>query len=79
MLTTDGKWKRVKPVRGGVTINCGALMAQITKKYIKATIHRVAPPPEDQYGQERLGLLYFACFNVCLIVSRVLIVTHIDS
>ena len=31
MLTTDGQWKWVKPVPGGVTINAGELMSHMTK------------------------------------------------
>ena len=63
MLTSDGLWKTVKPVKGGITVNAGELLKHMTKDFVKATIHRVAPPQDDQLQYERLGLIYFVCFN----------------
>jgi len=63
MMTKDGSWKWVKPVPGGVTFNAGELMSHVTKGYVKATIHRVHAPPEDQRNVNRLGLIYFSLFN----------------
>ena len=33
--------------------------------YVKATIHRVYAPPDDQIGYERLGCIYFCNVGVC--------------
>ena len=64
MLTTDGTWKWVKPVHGGITINAGELFSHLTIGYVKATIHRVHAPVDDQINSERLGCIYFALMNV---------------
>jgi isopenicillin N synthase-like dioxygenase len=64
MLTSDGKWKWVKPVPGGITINAGELFSHMTSGYVKATIHRVHAPVDDQLDYERLGYIYFALMNV---------------
>ena len=64
MLTTDGVWKWVKPVPGGITINAGELFSHLTKGYVKATIHRVHAPVDDQISEERLGCIYFSLMNV---------------
>jgi isopenicillin N synthase-like dioxygenase len=66
MLTTEGVWKWVKPVPGGITINAGELFSHLTKGYVKATIHRVHAPVDDQLGEERLGCIYFSLMNVRL-------------
>ena len=63
MLTKDGDWKWVKPIRGGITVNAGETLAIKTKDYVKATTHRVAPPPDDQLQYDRLGLIYFSQMN----------------
>ena len=64
MLTAEGVWKWVKPVPGGITINAGELFSHLTKGYVKATIHRVHAPVDDQLGEERLGCIYFSLMNV---------------
>lgn len=64
MLTADGTWKWVKSVPGGITINAGELFSHLTKGYVKATIHRVHAPVDDQINSERLGCIYFALMNV---------------
>ena len=64
MLTNDGTWKWVKPVKGGITINAGELFVHLTKGFVKATIHRVHAPVDDQLGSERLGCIYFSLLNV---------------
>jgi hypothetical protein len=35
--------------------------------YVKATIHRVYAPPDDQLAYERLGCIYFCNVGVCLL------------
>lgn len=64
MLTKEGTWKWVKPVPGGITINAGELFTHLTKGYVKATIHRVHAPVDDQINEERLGIIYFSLMNV---------------
>ena len=62
----DGKGLWVKPVKGGVTINMGESLQHMTKGtislvaypiigYVKATIHRVHTPRDDQLDYEHLG------------------------
>jgi len=58
----NGEWLNVKPVPNGVTFNAGDLLTQITGGYVKATIHRVFSPPDDQLDADRLGLIYFSLF-----------------
>ncbi|KAJ7577023.1 gibberellin 2-oxidase [Mycena floridula] len=58
--TNEGKWKFVKPVAGGITVNSADVLQFLTKGYVKSTIHRVVGPQPDQVHLERLGLvLYF--------------------
>jgi isopenicillin N synthase-like dioxygenase len=75
MLTKDNEWLWVKPVKGGVTVNAGESLQHITKGssavnkrlisgYVKATIHRVHAPPEDQLDYQRLGCIYFSNVGV---------------
>jgi isopenicillin N synthase-like dioxygenase len=71
MLTSDGKWKWVKPAHGGITINAGELFKLLTNGYVKATIHRVHAPVDDQINGERLGCLYFALLNVIITNSLI--------
>jgi isopenicillin N synthase-like dioxygenase len=64
MLTAEGTWKWVKPVHGGITVNAGELFSHLTKGYVKATVHQVVAPLDDQLHEDRLGLIYFAMMNV---------------
>jgi isopenicillin N synthase-like dioxygenase len=74
MLSRDGEWLWVKPVKGGITINAGESLQHMTKGillplrsnagYVKATIHRVHAPPDDQLTYERLGCIYFCNVGV---------------
>ncbi|KAJ5773051.1 hypothetical protein N7457_007947 [Penicillium paradoxum] len=57
--TSDGDWKYVKPVEGGITCNAADTLSFLTNGFIKSTIHRVVTPPRDQISIPRLGLLYF--------------------
>ncbi|KAJ5129445.1 uncharacterized protein N7515_005484 [Penicillium bovifimosum] len=57
--TSDGEWKYVKPVDGGITCNAADTLSFLTNGFIKSTIHRVVTPPKDQIDVPRLGLLYF--------------------
>jgi isopenicillin N synthase-like dioxygenase len=71
MLTTEGTWKWVKPVPGGITINAGELFSHLTNGYVKATVHRVHAPVDDQLDAERLGCIYFALLNVWGLISGI--------
>jgi isopenicillin N synthase-like dioxygenase len=64
MLTSDGSWKWVKPVPGGITVNAGELFSHMTGGYVKATVHKVVAPLDDQLDADRLGLIYFAMMEV---------------
>jgi isopenicillin N synthase-like dioxygenase len=64
MLTTEGAWKWVKPIPGGITINAGELFTHLTKGYVKATIHHVHTPVDDQINEERLRIIYFSLRTV---------------
>ncbi|KGO46957.1 Oxoglutarate/iron-dependent dioxygenase [Penicillium expansum] len=57
--TSDGEWKYVKPVEGGITCNIADTLSFLTNGFLKSTIHRVVTPPRDQIDIPRLGLLYF--------------------
>ncbi|KAJ5986012.1 hypothetical protein N7499_007696 [Penicillium canescens] len=57
--TTEGVWKYVKPVEGGITCNVADTLSFLTNGFLKSTIHRVVTPPRDQINIPRLGLLYF--------------------
>ncbi|KAJ5939936.1 hypothetical protein N7516_000104 [Penicillium verrucosum] len=57
--TSDGEWKYVKPVEGGITCNVADTLSFLTNGFLKSTIHRVVTPPRDQIDIPRLGLLYF--------------------
>ncbi|KUI53077.1 hypothetical protein VP1G_00311 [Cytospora mali] len=57
--TSDGEWKYVPPVDGGIVCNVGDTLDFWSASYLKSTTHRVVRPPPDQLGGNRLGLFYF--------------------
>lgn len=56
---SDGTWKYIKPVRGGIICNIGDTLSFWSGGYFKSTIHRVVRPPPDQINAPRIGSFYF--------------------
>lgn len=56
----DGKWRYVRSPRDAVIVNIADALEFLSGGYLKSTVHRVVRPPEDQAGQSRLSLIYFA-------------------
>lgn len=57
--TSDGEWRYVPPVDGGIICNVGDTLDFWSASYFKSTTHRVTRPPADQLSGNRLGLFYF--------------------
>ncbi|KAJ5483810.1 UPF0676 protein [Penicillium diatomitis] len=60
ILGDDWQWRYVRPLPGTVTVNLADTLSLLTGGFFKSSIHRVVAPPRDQWGYDRLGLLYFA-------------------
>ncbi|KAH8889072.1 putative 1-aminocyclopropane-1-carboxylate oxidase [Thozetella sp. PMI_491] len=58
--TPEGKWKYVRSPRDAVIVNIADALEFLSAGYLKSTVHRVVRAPEDQTGQPRLSLIYFA-------------------
>lgn len=56
---SDGLWKYVKPVTGGIICNIGDTLSFWSGGYFKSTVHRVLRPPPDQVNLPRIGTFYF--------------------
>jgi isopenicillin N synthase-like dioxygenase len=55
----DNKWRYVKYNPGSLIINLGETLEVISGGHFKATLHKVAEPPEDQQHEQRLSLVQF--------------------
>lgn len=55
----EAEWEYLRIPEGKVAVNIADIPEFLTNGYIKAGIHRVIAPPEDQASIDRLGLLYF--------------------
>lgn len=58
-LMPDSRWADVHPIRGGLVINSGDLLARWTNDQWKSDIHRVVNPPRDRGGSSRLSVVLF--------------------
>lgn len=58
--TPEGSWKYVRSPRDAVIVNIADALEFLSGGYLKSTVHRVVRAPEDQAGQSRLSLIYFA-------------------
>ncbi|PZO80602.1 MAG: 2-oxobutyrate oxidase [Mesorhizobium amorphae] len=52
----DGAWVDVDPIPGTLVVNIGELLELASNGYLRATVHRVATPPE---GVERISVPFF--------------------
>ncbi|PSR94354.1 putative 1-aminocyclopropane-1-carboxylate oxidase [Coniella lustricola] len=57
---SEGSWKYVRSPRDAVIVNIADALEFLSGGYLKSTVHRVVRAPEDQAGQSRLSLIYFA-------------------
>ncbi|KLU87274.1 hypothetical protein MAPG_06275 [Magnaporthiopsis poae ATCC 64411] len=55
----DDSWRWVKPYPASITVNIADALQFWSAGYLRSSVHRVVAPPPDQYGLDRLGLLYF--------------------
>jgi len=55
-VETDAGWLDVEPIPGALVINMGEALELASDGYLRATVHRVVPPPA---GSERLSIAFF--------------------
>ncbi|HEX4113842.1 MAG TPA: 2-oxoglutarate and iron-dependent oxygenase domain-containing protein [Stellaceae bacterium] len=55
-VETDGGWLDVEPIPGTLVVNMGEALELASDGYLRATVHRVVPPPP---GSERLSVAFF--------------------
>ncbi|KAH6721204.1 hypothetical protein BKA61DRAFT_153200 [Leptodontidium sp. MPI-SDFR-AT-0119] len=55
----EDKWRYVKYNPGALVVNLGETLEVISGGHFKATLHKVAEPPEDQRHEQRLSLVLF--------------------
>jgi len=65
----DGSWSDVHPLRGGLVINSGDLLARWTNDRWKSDIHRVANPPPERSDTSRLSVVLFTGPNYDAVIS----------
>jgi isopenicillin N synthase-like dioxygenase len=80
VLSPDGAWVDVAPLRGALTINAGDLLARWTNDRWKSNVHRVINPPKALTGStRRLSIVLFTgpnpdalieCLPSCQSVDR---------
>lgn len=58
--TPGGRWLYVRSPRDALIVNIADALEFLSGGYLKSTVHRVVRAPEDQTGQPRLSLIYFA-------------------
>lgn len=54
------KWKYVHSPREAIIVNVADALEFLSGGYLRSTVHRVVRPPEEQAGEPRLSLIYFA-------------------
>ncbi|MDB5803452.1 MAG: 2OG-Fe(II) oxygenase [Betaproteobacteria bacterium] len=60
VLSPDGSWVDVPPVRGALVVNAGDLLARWTNDRWKSNVHRVINPPKSLTGStRRLSIVLF--------------------
>jgi len=55
-VETDDGWLDVEPIAGTLVVNMGEALELASDGYLRATMHRVVPPPP---GSERLSIAFF--------------------
>jgi isopenicillin N synthase-like dioxygenase len=60
VLSRDGRWLDVHADTGSFVVNLGDMMARWTNDRWRATLHRVAVPPDDHAtGSRRQTIVFF--------------------
>jgi len=60
VLSPDGQWVDVPPLRGALVVNAGDLLARWTNGRWKSNVHRVINPPKALTGStRRLSIVLF--------------------
>jgi isopenicillin N synthase-like dioxygenase len=66
----DGSWADVRPIRGGLVINSGDLIARWTNDRWKSDFHRVINPPLKEWSRtSRLSVVLFTGPNYDAMIS----------
>ncbi|WFD04076.1 hypothetical protein MOBT1_002775 [Malassezia obtusa] len=63
VLGKDNVWRTVRHKPNALIVNLGDSLHFLSGGYLRATIHRVVAPPEDQLQYARLNVLYFSMFD----------------
>ncbi len=70
VLMPDGTWNDVRPIRGGLVINTGDLIAHWTNDRWRSVVHRVVNPERDVAAQaRRLSVVMFTGPNFDAVIS----------
>lgn len=59
VLRKDGEWIDAIPAEDELVINVGDMLERLTNNKLKSTIHRVANPPKEQWGNPRYSIPFF--------------------
>ena len=63
VLGRDNIWRTVRHKPNALIVNLGDALYFLSGGYLRATIHRVVAPPDDQLHYRRLNVLYFSKFD----------------
>ncbi|KZO93877.1 Clavaminate synthase-like protein [Calocera viscosa TUFC12733] len=69
-LPVTDEWVYVKPVPGCAVVNLGDALVKFTAGILRSNIHRVVPPPGQQFGLARNSLVYFSRPENVVIMKR---------
>lgn len=70
VLMPDGAWRDIRPIRGGLVINTGDLIARWTNDRWKSVVHRVVNPEREIAAHSRrLSVVMFTGPNFDAVIS----------
>ncbi len=59
VLRKDGEWIDAIPKEDELVINVGDMLERLTNNKLRSTIHRVANPPREEWGNPRYSIPFF--------------------
>lgn len=54
------RWTPVDPIKGGIAVNIGDMLARWSNGRLHSNLHRVRMPNESECGQSRYSIAFFA-------------------
>jgi isopenicillin N synthase-like dioxygenase len=75
-VESDSGWLDVEPIPGTLVVNMGEALEIASDGYLRATVHRVVPPPS---GTERLSVAFFLGARLDATIPLLQLPTHLAA